>query len=98
MTADQQNFAIRSLANHYRQTLPNGLFRLGDDRRYYTGKGNILQIINIQLNTMFSKRDDKLAYMQQLFGRVFESTKDLTFGEAVALRRVLCEMQRKEIA
>lgn len=45
-----------------------------------------LTSINIGLQTMKFDRKDRLAFVSAIFGRELTSTKDLTIGEAQALR------------
>jgi len=80
--------AIKQMAEHYKESLPSGLDRIGDDERYYRGRGNICQKVNIVLSECgFKQREARLAIASALIGRRIDSTKDLLHGEALAIWR-----------
>lgn len=82
-----ESTAIRLLAEHFREKLDNGLNVLSESRVYYSGKGNICQKMNIVLGASLPNRDERLAFVRYLFNlpSPITSTKDLTFGHALAI-------------
>lgn len=62
---------------------------IGSNEKYYKGKGNLSQRLNICLSAYTKKREEKLMFLSTLLERKITTSKDLTIAEAHALMEML---------